>query len=103
MEGYEIQVNSSYLCRTRAFVEDHKVLKYTHVFGKMPHTTKSTPLGLFKDNASAEKTTLRINMPYNAAYFGQMRTFMCNVKDNKNAQKHNVSMHEAKMWSLRGV
>jgi hypothetical protein len=70
-------------------VEDHKVLKYTHVFGKMPHTAKKIPLGLFKDNASA--------------YFGQMRTFMYNVKDNYNAQKHNVSTHEAKMWSLRGV
>ena len=84
-------------------MEDYKVLKYTHVFGKMPHTAKRTPLGLFKDNASARKTPLRINMTYNAAYFGQMRTFMYNVKDNNNAQKHNVSTHEAKMWSLRGV
>jgi hypothetical protein len=84
-------------------VEDHKVLKFTHVFGKMPHTAKKTPLGLFKDNASAGKTPLRINIPYNAAYFGQMRTYMYNVKDNNNAQKHNVSTHEAKMLSLRGV
>ena len=103
MEGYEIQVISSYQWWTRAFVEDHKVLKYTHVFEKMPHTAKSTPVSLFKDNASAGKTPLRINIPYSAAYFGQMRTFMYNVKDNYNAQKRNVRTHEAKMWSLRGV
>ncbi len=103
MAGCEIQVIWSYLWRTRAFVEDHKVLKYTHVFGEMPHTTKSKPLGLFTDNASAGKTPLSIDIPDNAAYFGQTRTFMYNVKDKNNAQKTNVRTHEGKMWSLRGM